>query len=82
MLTQYIQAAMKCATYEILEEDGTYYGEIPGLQGVYANAETLESCREQLQEVLEGWILLGLHLQHPLPLLDEIDLNLHLQEVA
>jgi predicted RNase H-like HicB family nuclease len=82
MLTQYIQAAMKRATYEILEDDGTYYGEISGLQGVYANAETLEGCRDELQEVLEGWILLGLHLQHSIPVLDEINLNPHLQEVA
>ena len=28
MLTQYIQAAMHRATYELLE-DGTFYGEIP-----------------------------------------------------
>lgn len=66
MLTKYIIAAMHKATYEILS-DGTFYGEIPGFQGVYANADTLESCREQLQEVLEGWIILGLRLRHPMP---------------
>jgi predicted RNase H-like HicB family nuclease len=53
MLTKYICAAMHKATYEILS-DGSFYGEIPGLQGVYANAETLEACREQLQEILDG----------------------------
>jgi predicted RNase H-like HicB family nuclease len=67
MLTQYIQAAMRRAVYEILS-DGTFYGEIPGFQGVYANAGTLEICREQLQEVLEGWIVLGLRLGHTLPI--------------
>src|SRR5262245_1854078 len=41
MLTEYIQAAMRRATYEILPEDKTYYGEIPGFQGVWANADTL-----------------------------------------
>jgi predicted RNase H-like HicB family nuclease len=66
MLTDYIQAAMAQANYEILE-DGTYYGEIPSCQGVYANAPTLEACRAELQEVLEGWIVLGLRLGHPLP---------------
>ena len=82
MLTHYIQAALQQATYEILE-DGTYYGEIPALQGVYANAETLEACRTLLQEVLEGWLLLGFQLQHPVPILDGIDLNPHPQrEVA
>lgn len=69
MLTSYIQAALRKARYEILE-DNTYYGEIPGFAGVYANDDTLEGCREQLQEVLEGWILLGLRLGHELPDLD------------
>jgi predicted RNase H-like HicB family nuclease len=66
MLTAYICAAMKRARYEILE-DHSYYGEIPGFQGVYANTQTLEDCRDQLQDVLEGWIILGLKLGHHLP---------------
>ena len=80
MLTQYVQAAMHLATYELLE-DGTFYGEIPAFPGAYANAETLEACRDLLQEVLEGWIILGLRLQHNLPLLDGINLTPP-QEVA
>ncbi len=56
MLTQYIQAAMRQAKYEILSDDKSFYGEIPGFQGVYSNAETLEDCRNELAEVLEGWI--------------------------
>lgn len=74
MLTEYIQAGMERAEYEKLE-DGTYYGHIPELQGVLANAPTLEACRTQLREVLEDWILLGLRLGHPLPIVDGIDLN-------
>lgn len=66
MLTKYIVRAMHRATYELLS-DASYYGEIPGFQGVYANAPTLESCREELQEVLEGWSILGLRLGHPMP---------------
>jgi predicted RNase H-like HicB family nuclease len=57
MLTNYIHAAMAKAKYEILPDDKTFYGEIPGFGGVYANAETLEKCREELEEVLEEWIL-------------------------
>jgi predicted RNase H-like HicB family nuclease len=64
---------MHRATYELLS-DGTFYGEIPGFQGAYANAETLESCREELQEVLEGWIILGLRLGHAMPVVDGIEL--------
>ncbi len=76
MLTDYLQKAMRKARYEILE-NGTYYGEIPGFQGVFADADSLEACREQLQEVLEGWILLGLRLGHKLPTVDGIDLEIH-----
>ena len=74
MLTQFIQAAMRRATYELLQ-DGSFYAEIPCLAGVYANAPTLEACREQLQEVLEGWIVLGLRLGHTIPIVDGIRLD-------
>jgi predicted RNase H-like HicB family nuclease len=57
MLTDYINEAMSRATYKSLE-DGTYFGEVPGLQGVWANATALEACRRELQDVLEGWLIL------------------------
>ncbi len=78
MISDYIQAAMHRAQYELLEDD-TFYAEIPGLDGVFANAETLEACRAQLQEVLEGWIILGLRLGHELPTLDGIKLDAALE---
>jgi predicted RNase H-like HicB family nuclease len=80
MLTKYIRTAMRQATYEILS-DGTFYGEISGFQGVYANANTLEACREQLQEVLEGWIILGLRMGHTLPVVDGIELAIELEAI-
>lgn len=58
--------------YEILPDDGSFYGEIPDFDGVYANADTLERCREELEEVLEGWILLRVSLHFPLPDVDSI----------
>ena len=57
MFMEYVQAALRHARYEILQDDGSYYAEIPVCVGVYANASTLEQCREELQEVLEEWIL-------------------------
>jgi predicted RNase H-like HicB family nuclease len=50
---------MAKARYKLLE-DGTFFGEIPSLRGVWANAKTLEACREELQEVLEDWIVVKL----------------------
>ena len=80
MLITYIQSAMKHAKYEILD-DQTFYGEIEGFQGVYANAGTLEMCREELQSVLEGWIILGLRMGHPLPDVDGVRLDAVLESV-
>jgi predicted RNase H-like HicB family nuclease len=74
MLLEYTQAALRHAKYEILPDDGTYYGAIPECTGVYANAETLEDCREQLREVLEGWILFRVHRNLALPAIDGIEL--------
>ena len=74
MLTRYLAAALSHARYEVLPE-GEYYGEIPGLDGVCAASETLEECRNELADVLEGWILLGLQLGHALPEVDGISLS-------
>lgn len=74
MLVRYIKAAMHRATYELIE-DGTYFAEIPGFDGLWANAETLKATRDELEEVLEGWIILGLRLGHTLPVVDGIDLT-------
>ena len=57
MLTEYLEKGLKKAKYKILRE-GSYFGEIPGLKGVWADGNTLEDCREELREVLEDWILL------------------------
>jgi len=44
-------------------------------RGGWAEGDTLEACRDELQEVLEDWIILGLRMGHPLPVIDGIDLN-------
>ena len=73
MLISYIHNAMKLAKYEILE-DGEYYGEITGFQGVWAQAGDLESCHEELQSALEDWLVLGLRMGHKLPVVAGIQL--------
>ena len=80
MLTAYITAALRQAHYELLPDDGGYFGTIQGLDGVWAQAASLEECRDQLQEVLEEWIILGLRMGHPIPVIDGIALTV--QEVA
>jgi predicted RNase H-like HicB family nuclease len=76
MLTAYLKAAMRKAKYEILKDDKTFYGEIPGFDGVYANADTLEACRDELEEVLEEWILLRVSRKLSLPQVDGMELKI------
>ncbi|OGN29812.1 MAG: antitoxin HicB [Candidatus Yanofskybacteria bacterium RIFCSPLOWO2_01_FULL_49_25] len=59
MLIGFIENKMNQAKYKLLK-DGSYFGSIPGLKGVWADAKTLEKCRAELQEVLEDWLVLKL----------------------
>lgn len=80
MITEYIHYALQKAHYELLTEEGSYYGEITGFEGVWANAPTLERCRDELREVLEEWLLFRIHRNLPLP---EVNgLTLKIKEVA
>ena len=74
MLTAYITRAMKRAHYELLD-DGDFYGAIPECPGVWASAPTLEACREELQEILEEWIVLKLQDRDPIPSIDGFELT-------
>lgn len=67
MFCEYIHAALSRATYEIIEDEEPFYGEVPELRGVWANGKTLEECRENLKGVVEGWIALRLRLGLAIP---------------
>lgn len=74
MLSDYMDKAMQHAQYERIE-DGTYFGRIPGFKGVWANALTMPECRNELRDVLEGWILLNIADHTPLPVVDGMKLE-------
>ena len=80
MISQYIDVALRRAHYEFLENGEGFYGSIPELTGVWAEASTLEECRQELKSALEGWLLFSLARQHPIPVLDGVDLAI--REVA
>ncbi len=82
MIRQYIDKALERAHYEILPEDGSYYGEIPECPGVYANAATLEACRNELEEVLEEWVLLRIHRNLEIPEIDGVAIAIKKADVA
>jgi predicted RNase H-like HicB family nuclease len=77
MIKRYLIEAMQRARYKILD-DGTFYGWVDELPGVWANKGSLEECREELEAAIDDWLLLGLRLGHVIPPLGGIDLNVNL----
>jgi len=81
MLTEYIQAALRKANYKTLE-DGTWFAEIPGFQGVWANGSSVEECRDELREVIEEWIMLKIRDNDPIPVVDQLEIKIQEKAVA
>ena len=66
MLTDFIVKKLTVARFKLLS-DGSYFGEIPGIRGVWANAKTLSACQNELREVLEDWIVVSLKKDKKIP---------------
>jgi len=81
MLIEYIHEALKRARYEIINDDEPYYGEIKDIKGVWATGETLEECRSNLQNAVEGWILISLRKNLPIPKIGEFEI-IEIEEMA
>ena len=67
MIVEYIEAALGKAKYDIIRDEEPYYGEVPGLKGIWATGKTLEECRKNLSEVIEGWIIVRIKKGLPIP---------------
>ncbi|MBM4174852.1 MAG: type II toxin-antitoxin system HicB family antitoxin [Ignavibacteria bacterium] len=74
IISDYLEQAMNLAEYDKLE-DSSFAGKIPGCKGVIAFGNSLRECEAELRSTLEDWILIGLKLKHPLPVIKGIDLN-------
>jgi predicted RNase H-like HicB family nuclease len=74
ILTDYVNQALAHAVYDKLD-DGTFAGRIPLCKGVVAFGTTLHECEDELHSTLEDWLLVGLKLGHPLPVIAGINLN-------
>ncbi|MBI2859604.1 MAG: hypothetical protein HYX90_11040 [Chloroflexi bacterium] len=42
MILEYVEAALRRAKYEIIDDQEPYYGEVPELEGVWATGKTFE----------------------------------------
>jgi predicted RNase H-like HicB family nuclease len=74
MLLEYVEEAMERAVYEKLE-DGTFSGRIAACPGVVATGKTLSQCQKELQEILDGWLIVKLRHGDKIPLISGINLN-------
>jgi predicted RNase H-like HicB family nuclease len=81
MIFEYCQKAIEKAEYKRLD-DGTWFSEIPGFKGVWANAGTVEDCRKELISVLEEWIILKLHAGEIVPEVDGLSVEITRVAVA
>ena len=81
MLFEYVQKAIEKAVYKQLE-NGTWFAEIPGFPGVWANGKTVESCRKELWEVLEEWLILKLREGESIPKIRGVTLRIKEVKVA
>ena len=72
MIRAYFDTALRKAHYEMIDDDEPFYGEVPGLQGVWATGKTLEACRDNLASTIEGWGLIRLSRHLEIPTLDGV----------
>jgi len=83
VLTEYIEEALKRARYELIDDpNAPYYGEVPDLPGVWATGGTLEVCRRELKDVIEGWLLVSVRQPLPIPPLGSLEFKEIDTEVA
>jgi predicted RNase H-like HicB family nuclease len=75
MMIEYSQKALELAQYRRLE-GRSWFARIPGFEGVWANASTVEAARTELVEVLEEWVMLKLRDGDPLPVVSGIELKI------
>jgi predicted RNase H-like HicB family nuclease len=75
MITEYVEEALRRARYEIIDDEEPYYGEVNELKGVWATGKTLEECRSNLKEVIEGWILISIKKGFTIPRLGEFEIK-------
>lgn len=73
-LSSYIEASLKHAEYE-QDENGLVVATVPGASGFYAQGETYEDARTNLQEVIEGNVLLALQLGWDVPSIPGVDIQ-------
>lgn len=72
LFDDYIEAAVKTARYEKIEDGTRIYTDLPNFPGAWADGNTREEASRSLRQVLRGWIELQLERGQPLPKLKRV----------
>ena len=72
MLVEYVKTALEKAKYEMIDDTEPFYAEVPKLKGVWATGKTLEECRRNLAQVVEGWLIVRLRKGLEIPRLGRV----------
>ena len=67
MIESFLNHYLGEAKYEMIDKKKKFYAEIKDLRGVWASGKTLEECRDNLRDTLEGWLILRLKKNLPVP---------------
>ena len=73
-LSKYVQAALQRAEYE-KDENGMIIAKVPGASGFFAQGDTFEEARANLQDVIEGNVLLALQLGFEIPRMEGVKIK-------
>jgi predicted RNase H-like HicB family nuclease len=74
VLSKYVEAALKKAEYS-KDEDGIIIAKIPGASGYFAQGDTFEEARANLQDVIEGNVILALQLGLEIPQIEGVEIK-------
>lgn len=69
-INEYIHEAAKLARYEWCDDVKQWAAMLDELSFCWAQADTLEETRDQLLEVIEGWIIVGLQHDDEIPVIN------------
>jgi len=73
-LSKYVDQALKKAEYE-RDENGVVIVKVPGASGFFAQGDTFEEARANLQDVIEGNVILALQLGLEIPRIEGAEIK-------
>lgn len=74
MLSKYVEASLQKAEYQ-KDENNAVIAKVPGASGFFAQGNTFEEARANLQDVIEGNVMLALQLGLEIPRIEGVEIK-------